>query len=113
MTGASRSHNFISVKLATALDRRLSGRGCEVYTSEMRVQVDDAGTYTYPDIVVVCDEPRFRQYVTQDTLLNPSLLFEILSPTTELIDRNQKYKQYLQIPSPHGILPRRAGQATD
>lgn len=99
LTGASRSHNFISVKLATALDRRLSGRGCEVYTSAMRMQVHDAGTYTYPDVVVACAEPRLRQYVTQDTLLNPTLLFEILSPSTELIDRNQKYKQYLQIPS--------------
>ena len=102
MIGASRSHNFISVKLAGALDRRLSSRGCEVYTRDMRVQVDDAGTYTYPDVVVVCDEPRFRQYATQDTLLNPALLFEILSPSTELIDRNQKLEQYLQIPSLQG-----------
>ena len=99
MTGASRSHNFISVKLAVALDRRLGSRGCEVYTSDMRVQVDEAGTYTYPDVIVVCGDPRFRKYVAQDTLLNPALLFEILAPSTELIDRNQKYKQYLQIPS--------------
>ena len=98
-TGASRSHNLISVKLALALDSRVSSRGCEVYASDMRVQVDDEGTYTYPDLIVVCDEPRFRKYVAQDTLLNPSLLFEILSPSTELIDRNQKYQQYLQIPS--------------
>ena len=81
-TGASRSHNFISVKLALALDSRVSSRGCEVYASDMRVQVDDEGTYTYPDLIVVCDEPRFRKYVAQDTLLNPSLLFEILSPST-------------------------------
>ena len=99
MTGASRAHNFISVKLAVALDSRLSGRGCEVYTSDMRVQVDESGTYTYPDVIVVCGDPRFRKYVAQDTLINPTLLFEILSPSTELIDRNQKYKQYLQIPS--------------
>lgn len=102
MSGASRSHNFISVKLAVALDKRLGGRGCETYTSDMRVQVDEAGTYTYPDVIVVCGEPRFRKYVAQDTLLNPTLLFEILSPSTELIDRNQKYKQYLEIPSVAG-----------
>ena len=99
MTGASRSHNLISTKLAVALDSGLAVRGCETYTSDMRVQVDKAGIYTYPDLVVVCGEPRFRQYVTQDTLLNPTLIFEILSPSTELIDRSQKREQYLQIPS--------------
>ena len=102
MTGASRSHNIISVKLAAALDRRLGDKGCEVYTSDMRVQVEDAGTYTYPDVIVMCGEPRFRRNAAQDTLLNPTLLFEILSPSTELIDRNQKHAQYLQIPSLKG-----------
>lgn len=99
MTGASLLHNHISVKLAVALDSRLSAKGCAIYTSDMRVQVEEQGTYTYPDVVVLCNEPRLRPYAEQDTLLNPTLLFEILSPSTELIDRNQKYKQYLRIPS--------------
>ena len=99
MTGASLSHNYISVKLAVALDSRLSDKGCAVYTSDMRVQVEQSGTYTYPDLVVLCSEPRLRPYAEQDTLLNPTLLFEILSPSTELIDRKQKQTQYLQIPS--------------
>ena len=99
MTGASLSHNYISVKLAVALDSRLSDKGCAVYTNEMRVQVEQSGTYTYPDLVVLCSEPRLRPYAEQDTLLNPTLLFEILSPSTELIDRKQKRTQYLQIPS--------------
>lgn len=102
MTGASVLHNYISVKLAVALDSRLSEKGCAVYTSDMRVQVEDAGTYTYPDLVVLCSEPRLRPYADQDTLLNPTLLFEILSPSTELIDRNQKREQYLRIPSLEG-----------
>ncbi len=102
MTGASLSHNFINTKLAVALDKRLSNRGCEIYTSDMRVQVADAGTYTYPDLVVLCSEPRLRPYAEQDTLLNPTLLFEILSPSTETRDRNQKLDQYLQIPSLQG-----------
>ena len=68
----------------------------------MRVQVEEAGTYTYPDLVVLCSQPRIRPYAEQDTLLNPTLLFEILSPSTELIDRVQKHAQYLEIPSLQG-----------
>ncbi len=99
MTGASLSHNFISVKLSAALDSRLSGKGCAVCASDMRVLVEDNGTYTYPDVVVLCAKPKLRPYTDQDTLINPTLIFEILSPSTELIDRNQKHQQYLQIPS--------------
>ena len=102
MTGASRAHNLISVKLATALDTRLSGKGCEIYTSDMRVQVDPVASFTYPDVVVVCGEPRFRGDLAQDTLENPTLLFEILSPSTELIDRNRNLQQYLQLESLQG-----------
>lgn len=102
MTGASLSHNFVNVKLAVALDSRLSEKGCVVYTSDMRVQVEEEGTYTYPDLVVLCGKPRLRPYAEQDTLQNPTLLFEVLSPSTELIDRNQKLEQYLQIPSLQG-----------
>ncbi|MDE2855241.1 MAG: Uma2 family endonuclease [Chloroflexota bacterium] len=102
MTGASLSHNYICTRLAVALDSRLSQRGCAVYTSDMRVQVEESGTYTYPDLVVLCSQPRVRPYAEQDTLLNPTLLFEILSPSTELIDRKQKQAQYLEIPSLHG-----------
>ena len=99
MTGASLSHNYVNVKLAVALDSRLSEKGCVVYTSDMRVQVEEEGTYTYPDLVVLCGKPRLRPYAEQDTLVNPTLLFEILSPSTELIDRYQKREQYLKIPS--------------
>ena len=99
MTGASRAHNFIGVKLAGALDRRLTDRGCEVYANDMRVHVTRESTYTYPDVVVVCGEPRFRSGIKPDTLENPTLIFEILSPTTELIDRNRKLDQYLEMKS--------------
>lgn len=99
MTGASLSHNYISTRLSVALDSRLSEKGCAVYTSDMRVQVEEEGTYTYPDLVVLCGAPRLRPYAEQDTLQNPTLLFEILSPSTELIDRYQKREQYLHIPS--------------
>ena len=102
MTGASRSHNRINLNLAFALTNRLSSKGCDVYGIDIRVQVDRTATYTYPDVVVVCGEPRFRSDVKPDTLENPTLIFEILSPTTELIDRNRKLDQYLEIASLEG-----------
>lgn len=104
MTGASRPHNLIAARLIALLINCLRAADYEIYPSDMRVQVDDAGTYTYPDVVVVCGEPRFRPYAAQDTLLNPALLIEVLSPSTELADRNLKLQQYLQIPSLIGYL---------
>ena len=102
MTGASRAHNLLVGNLVTALNNRLLNQRCEVYPTDMRVQVDPVATYTYPDVVVVCGEPRFRGDVPQDTLENPTLIFEILSPSTEMIDRNQKFRQYLQLESLDG-----------
>src|SRR5882672_4838470 len=82
MTGASRKHNLIAVNIATSLNAQLRGSKCEVYASDMRVKVTATGLYTYPDVIVVCGEPRFEdQYV--DTLLNPTLLVEVLSQSTE------------------------------
>ena len=102
MTGASRSHNRINLNLAFALENRLGSRGCEVFGIDIRVQVDPDATYTYPDLIVVCGEPRFRSDLSQDTLENPTLLFEILSPSTESNDRNRKFRQYLQLESLQG-----------
>ena len=57
------------------------------------------GTYTYPDVMVVCGEQKIRADAPQSSLENPTLLFEVLSPSTEMVDRNQKLEQYRQIPS--------------
>ncbi len=99
MTGASRSHNRIVFDLARALADRLDRKGCEVFAVELGVLVNHEGTYTYPDVTVVCGEQRIRAGAPQDSLENPTLLFEVLSPSTKKRDRNQKYEQYLQIPS--------------
>ena len=98
MTGASRSHNRIVLDLARALEDRLYSNECEVFAVEVGVLVDHEGTYTYPDVMVVCGEQRARG-VPQTSLENPTLLFEVLSPSTETYDRNQKLELYLQIPS--------------
>lgn len=98
LAGASRPHNRIATNVATALDRQLAGRDCDVYSADLRVLVDATGLYTYPDVVVTCGEELFAD-AHEDVLLNPLVIFEILSPTTEAYDRGRKFEQYQQIAS--------------
>lgn len=99
LTGVSRAHNTIARNLIIMLTNLLELKDCDVFFSDIRVQVDEVSTFTYPDVVVVCGEAKFRKDVKPDTLVNPLLIFEILSPSTELIDRNRKFDQYLQMDS--------------
>lgn len=98
MTGASREHNLIAINICSELRQQLKGRPCEVYPSEMRVRVPAARLYTYPDVVVVCGEPLFEDD-NVDTLLNPTLLVEVLSKFTESYDRGKKFGYYRTLPS--------------
>ena len=98
MSGASRAHNLISGNFFGELRNRLKGSGCETYANEMRVSTPSTSSYFYPDIVVVCDEPRFEDDVF-DTLLNPIVLVEVLSPSTEAYDRGEKLSHYQQLES--------------
>lgn len=98
MSGASREHNLITVNTVNQLYTQLIDGACETYVSEMRVKNYQTDSYTYPDIVVVCDEPRFEDDVF-DTLLNPIVLIEVLSPSTEAYDRGEKFAHYRQIAS--------------
>lgn len=98
MSGASRPHNLIVTNLISELRGQLRGRPCEVYPSDMRVKVSPTGLYTYPDVVVVCGTPRFDDAHT-DTLLNPTVLFEVLSDSTEGYDRGRKFEHYRQLAS--------------
>ncbi|MEM7588002.1 MAG: Uma2 family endonuclease [Acidobacteriota bacterium] len=103
MGGASRIHNRISWNITVALDPQLSRLGCEGFASDMRVRLASSERYTYPDIVVVCGEPEFED-AELDTLLNPTLILEILSPSTEDHDRGRKLFDYRSIPSVQSIL---------
>lgn len=96
MTGASRPHNLITANILAALHGPLKRRGCEVYAADMRVHVPATGLYTYPDVVVVCGEPAFQDDAF-DTLLNPRLIVEVLSPSTEDHDRGIKFVHYRSI----------------
>jgi Uma2 family endonuclease len=97
MTGASRRHNLISLNAAAALHAQLAGRDCEVYTNDMRVRTPD-DLFTYPDVVAVCEEPQFGDGEF-DTFLNPGLIVEVLSKSTEVYDRLTKLDQYRAVPS--------------
>ncbi|MDE0012849.1 MAG: Uma2 family endonuclease [Candidatus Poribacteria bacterium] len=98
MPGASRAHNLITVHISGELYIQLRERSCEVYPSDMRVKVSAAGLYTYPDVIVVCDEPRFDD-THFDTLLNPTVLIEVLSPSTAAYDRGEKFASYQKLDS--------------
>lgn len=98
MSGGSRAHSRLAVNIASFLNTKLSGRPCEVFNSDLRVKIEASNLYTYPDISVVCGGPRFLDE-RQDTLLNPVLIVEVLSPSTERYDRGVKFRHYRQIPS--------------
>jgi Uma2 family endonuclease len=98
MPGASRRHNLIVVNLAREFSQQLRARPCEAYTSDMRVRVPSPRIYPYPDVVVVCGEPQFEDEQV-DTLLNPTLIVEVLSESPERYDRGRKFGLYRTIDS--------------
>lgn len=99
MSGASEEHNLISGNVFAELHVQLKKRPCKVYNNDMRVKVSPTGLYTYPDIVAVCGQSRFDDK-QKDTLLNPTVIIEVLSPSTEDYDRGDKFdKHYRTIDS--------------
>jgi Uma2 family endonuclease len=98
MSGASRAHSLITGNLFRVLSGQLLDRPCEAHASDLRVKVSARGLYTYPDIVVVCGDAQFEDAAV-DTLLNPTLIVEVLSPSTEAYDRGAKFGYYRQAPS--------------
>jgi Uma2 family endonuclease len=97
-TGASTAHNYIAGNIYTALRGRLRGRPCRSFIGDMRVKVAPTGMYTYPDVVALCGEPRLED-AHIDTLLNPAVIVEVLSPSTERYDRGEKFAHYRRLPS--------------
>ncbi len=98
MAGASERHISIVANITASFVGQLKGRPCKVYPSDMRVRVAVTGLYTYPDIVVLCGVPRFDDK-NKDTLLNPTVIFEILSKSTESYDRGAKFENYRTLES--------------
>jgi Uma2 family endonuclease len=98
MSGASERHNLIAGNVFAALHAQFRGRPCRAYMSDMRVKVSPTGLYTYPDVVALCDEPQFDDE-QKDTLLNPTIIIEVLSPSTEAYDRGGKFGHYRKLAS--------------
>ena len=97
MSGGAASHSLIASNLIRAMGNALSDRPCVVHTSDLRVACP-TGLYTYPDVSVVCGKVEYQDG-TQDVLLNPLVLIEVLSPSTEAYDRGTKFKHYQSIES--------------
>ncbi|MCI5159428.1 MAG: Uma2 family endonuclease, partial [Candidatus Electrothrix sp. AUS1_2] len=98
MAGASRGHNQISANIVRLLGNQLLDKPCSVFASDMKVKIRKKEKYTYPDIVVVCAKEEYEDE-RQDVLLNPVVLMEILSDSTEAYDRGDKFSHYQAIPS--------------
>ena len=98
MSGGTHPHAIVIGNLARELGIALKKGPCVVTTSDMRVRVNKTGLYTYPDIVVVCDAPQYGDG-RHDTVLNPALIVEVLSPFTEGYDRGFKFAQYRALES--------------
>lgn len=96
--GASINHNKIVASILGAISQHLKGKKCSYFPSDLRVYNAENTLYTYPDVIIVC---RKEEYLDDkfDTLLNPTVIFEILSPATEDYDRGTKFKLYRTIPS--------------
>lgn len=95
MAGASESHNLASGNLFVAVQSALRDKPCRTYTHDMRVFASESRDYVYPDIVVACPPIEFKDD-KRDTLLNPQVVIEVLSPTTESYDRGKKFDLYRQ-----------------
>ena len=98
MAGGTRTHSLIAANLTRELGNRLKGRPCVTYNADLRVKVEATGLLTYPDISVACGPQRFLD-AEEDTLLNPILIGEVLSDSTEAYDRGKKFAHYRLIPS--------------
>jgi Uma2 family endonuclease len=105
MAGGSPDHTAIAINIATLLNNALRGRPCRVFGSDLRIRVQETGLGTYPDVTVVCGalelDPEDKR---QHTVVNPTLIVEVLSPSTEAYDRGEKLAHYRRIPSLQEIL---------
>lgn len=98
MAGASFHHTYIRDNMVASAKAQLRGEPCRIGSCDLRVKVQATGFYTYPDVVVFCDKPEMDDAVNQ-TLLNPRVIIEVLSDSTEKYDRGVKFDHYRKIPT--------------
>ncbi len=98
MSGGTLNHSAIALNLGAELRLKLRDLPCRVFSSDLRIKIEATGLYTYPDLSVVCGVP-LLEGDRKDTLLNPRVIVEVLSPSTEAYDRGKKFENYRTIPS--------------
>jgi Uma2 family endonuclease len=100
MSGGSARHSLITANAIGELRDRLKGEPCRVYDSNLRVRIPKSVLYTYPDASVVCDPPQVDpDDPLKETVINPAVVVEMLSPSTEAYDRGEKFSRYCQLDS--------------
>jgi Uma2 family endonuclease len=98
MAGGTREHGALAANLITLLNTQLRGRPCQAHTSDVRICVQATGLHTYPDVSVICGRPQYDAEDT-DAVVNPIVIAEVLSPSTESYDQGEKLEHYKRIPA--------------
>lgn len=98
MAGTSWEHNLIYSNLFARLSAQLWGGSCRILGTDQRLKIERTGLYTYPDLLIVCGQPEFAPE-NRHTLINPKVVIEILSDSTEHYDRTTKFRHYKKLPS--------------
>lgn len=93
MAGESLSHSRVCMNLAREAGNALKNKKCEPLSPNMKVRTTSASLFSYPDLTIVCGEPQFHDR-KKDVLVNPQVIFEVLSPSTEIYDRTTKFQKY-------------------
>ncbi|HEV7378742.1 MAG TPA: Uma2 family endonuclease, partial [Dyadobacter sp.] len=100
MAGAQPAHNLLAANLIIDLGYCLKKIGCYIFTSDQLIRADECDKYTFPDLVIVCEKPVYEKSPGGlDALLNPEIIVEVLSDSTENYDRLGKFDCYKTIPS--------------
>lgn len=103
MAGSSEAHALATINVSALLHGALRGSGCRVYSADLRVRTEETGMYAYPDATVVCGRAELSS-TTPPSVLNPRVVVEVLSPTTEAYDRGAKAAHYRQRASIEAIV---------
>ena len=98
MVGTTANHSIIVANVIGELRAQMKRRPCLVFSTDLRVRIDAADACTYPDVIALCGETQLHDD-RRDVLLNPSLIVEVLSPSTEAYDRGEKFAIYRRLPS--------------
>lgn len=99
MSGATYPHNMVVMNLLLEIGSKLREKGCHSFPTDMRVKVPNYPPYRYPDLTALCGEPIIEELGGIDMLVNPQLIVEVLSDSTEAFDRGDKFTYYKSIPS--------------